>query len=386
MPARPMRIALIGPGTSTHVVRLAGALAARGHEVHIISEDKFAPFPEVAGVTFHAYQAGAGLPARARAVRRILRAINPDVMNSHAVNHGGYIGVASGFHPHVMSAWGSDILLHPKRSPVHRAQTALALRAADWLLSDSVELHDAMDALGGKHPHNEVLQFGVDVNHFSPVADGAAFRRKLGVDAATPLAFSPRVMSPLYNQDVMVEAWPVVLAKAPNAKLALLRFHPEPEFEGRMRARAAALGIEGSIIWPEPLTYAELPQAYAGSDVVISIPSSDGTPVTVLEAMACGAQVVACDLPALRDWVIPGKNGRLAPPRDAARVAEAVAALLQASSDERKSAAAFARARVLERADRQRCLDRLEQVYAAAAGSGFSFGRTLRNLAGLNPK
>lgn len=382
MSRRTFTVAMLGPGFSPHVTRMAAALAARGHRLHIVSEDKFMPFPDVMGVTFHAYPAAASLPARARDVRRILKSIRPEVVHSHAVNHGGYMAVASGFHPHVMTAWGSDILLHPKRSLRARVETGIALRAADWLLSDSSEIRDAMDALGLHPAHNEILQFGVDVKHFTPQADGAAFRAKLGVAPGVPLAFSPRVFGALYNQDVMIEAWPAVLAKVPTAKLAVLRYHPEAEYEGRVRARAAALGIESSILWTEPLTYAELPQAYAGSDAVISIPSSDGTPVTVLEAMACGAQVAACDLPALRDWVIPGKNGRLVPPRDAHRLAEAVSDLLTASPERRQAAANYARNTILARADRERCLDRLEAVYAAAAGRGFSFLKTARNLAG----
>jgi len=57
------------------------------------------------------------------------------------------------------------------------------------------------------------------------------------------------------------------------------------------------------------------------------VPISDGTPVSVLEASACGVPVIASDLPSLREWIIHEKNGLLVP-LDNEVLAEAIIRLL----------------------------------------------------------
>lgn len=71
-------------------------------------------------------------------------------------------------------------------------------------------------------------------------------------------------------------------------------------------------------------------ERYRLSDVVVSVPSSDGgTPLTVMEAMACGKPVVCSDLPAVREFIISGENGWLVPVRQAAPLAEAIIRVLE---------------------------------------------------------
>lgn len=380
MPIAPLRIAFVGPGASPHIYRLGEALFQRGHSVHIISEDKFAPFPPIQGIQYYTYSSTASIVRKAWSVRAILAGLQPDILHSHAVNHGGFMGVASGFHPHVMNAWGSDILIAPNRSRLHRLETAIALRSADWVLSPARTLQEAMNQIAGILPHNEILQWGVDTAHFSPARPGKPFRDRLGL-TDEPVVLSPRTLHPLYNQDVLIEAWPAVLKHVPAARLVISRYLPNAEFEAKLRERADELGITGSMHWVEPTTFDELPSVYCGSDVVVSIPSSDGTPSTVLEALACGRPVVACDLPSLRDWITPGEHGLLAPPKDSARLAAAIIELLTASPEKKRELAQAGQKLVRERADRERCLAQLETIYSTLqARRGAGFLRTVRNL------
>ncbi len=69
---------------------------------------------------------------------------------------------------------------------------------------------------------------------------------------------------------------------------------------------------------------------YLLSDVVVSVPSSDGgTPVTIMEAMACGKAVICSDLPAIHEFVTPGETGWLVPVRQPAPLADAILHVLE---------------------------------------------------------
>ena len=65
----------------------------------------------------------------------------------------------------------------------------------------------------------------------------------------------------------------------------------------------------------------------------------EGTPRSVLEAMAMGRPIITTDVPGCRETVVPGRNGLLVPARDARRLAKAILALI----DDPKRAAAMGR-------------------------------------------
>jgi glycosyltransferase involved in cell wall biosynthesis len=65
------------------------------------------------------------------------------------------------------------------------------------------------------------------------------------------------------------------------------------------------------------------------AQVVVSPSTHDGTPNTLLEAMACGCFPVAGDLESIREWITPGVNGLLIDPDDAQALAEAILLALE---------------------------------------------------------
>jgi glycosyltransferase involved in cell wall biosynthesis len=77
--------------------------------------------------------------------------------------------------------------------------------------------------------------------------------------------------------------------------------------------------------------------AYRLATIAISIPTSDGTPVSVLEAMACEIPVIASDLPSLREWIINNENGLLVDPKDV----QGLALLIQEILGDQKKQALF---------------------------------------------
>ena len=73
------------------------------------------------------------------------------------------------------------------------------------------------------------------------------------------------------------------------------------------------------------------------AEVSVSITDHDGTPNSLLEAMAAGAIPVCGDLPSIREWIEPGRNGFLAPFNDPLAVADALRLALGLSDAERSA-------------------------------------------------
>jgi glycosyltransferase involved in cell wall biosynthesis len=72
------------------------------------------------------------------------------------------------------------------------------------------------------------------------------------------------------------------------------------------------------------LSQEQLWQEFARSTLSVSLSTHDGTPNTLLEAMALGCLPVCGDIESICEWITPGKNGLLVDPTDAQALADAI--------------------------------------------------------------
>ncbi len=186
-------------------------------------------------------------------------------------------------------------------------------------------------ALGGRTRLAQ-LSPGVDVDRFTPAADGAAIRRRHGLGEAPVVVCVSRLVA-RKGQDVLVAAWPQVLARHPDARLLLVGGGPE---ESRLRRAVAAGGLGGSVVLTGPVAPAQLPEHYAAGDV-FAMPCRtrrggldvEGLGMVYLEAAAVGLPVVAGTSGGAPEAVRDGETGVVvADPRSPEAVAAAVTALL----------------------------------------------------------
>jgi glycosyltransferase involved in cell wall biosynthesis len=308
-----------------HTRRWARRLAEAGQEAHLFTER---PEP-VEGVAVHDIL-GRRLPGRVGVrklwrrwhLRHALRDLDPDVVQTHFLWPYGEWGWRTGRHPIVQGAWGSDVLIIPQRSPEKLRLAQQMLAEADAVTANSDWLADAVVALGAPPERVHRIGWGVDTRRFSGTTD-----RSL-IDTIFPgrrVVVSPRLHKPLYNLDVLVEAVPLVLRDVPDAAFLFMGDGADTEL---LRAQAERLGVAGAVHFRN-FAENELPLVFAGSELSVSIPSSDtGRPTSLLEAMASRLPVVVADLPAIRELVEEGEGAEVVPLRDAAATAAAITRLL----------------------------------------------------------
>jgi glycosyltransferase involved in cell wall biosynthesis len=214
------------------------------------------------------------------------------------------------------------------------------------------------------------LLFGVDTEMFHPEIEIALMRERLNL-APGPIVYSPRAFKPIYNQITIVEAVPMVLKVYPDCRFIFKHRsdHHSPEYEIKVRQRIEELGIVHAVRIVEPIPYEQLPALYALSDVIVSVPESDGTPRSVLEAMACGAFPVVSDVPALHEWIIHEDNGFFVSSVEAPKIAEAILQAL--SSRQFLDKAKLKNRRIVEsRASKDVWVNQLEALYGMLCDRG----------------
>ena len=173
-----------------------------------------------------------------------------------------------------------------------------------------------------------VIQWGVNVEKFEPGAPDATLASKLGV-SGRPVVFSPRSFRPLYNLESIVSAFALVVAQVPNAMLLMKNYKGEDPYTQLIKKHIDALGLSESVRIVYDMPYERMRELYRMSTVTVSVPFSDATSMSVLEAMSCGSAPIVSDLPSLREWVQDGWNGYLVPPMDTKHLAARIIDVLK---------------------------------------------------------
>jgi L-malate glycosyltransferase len=348
LPGPPLRIAVLGDFDGPHTWAWMKTFVERGHDVNAISY--YAPHAKLPGVTLHVLSntrrdgssaRSAGTPSiaskmppplmrivhamryRRAGLRRVLDEIRPDVFHAHYVVEHGFYGAFAGYHPYVISAWGSDLLVESHKT-LGRRIAAWALGKADLVTGNDASLVQRSVELGVAPEKAVVVNLGIEREFLDAGAMSINLR---GDDALPPTILSDRALEPLYKVDVVLRAFAGLRKDLPGARLLIAGGGSQRNtLEGLTRK----LGLGDCVQFLGHLAQASLAKALTGAQVYVSAPSSDSFALSNLEAMAAGAFPVVSDLPSVKGWIEDGVNGLRVPP---GHVEALTAALRRALSD-----------------------------------------------------
>lgn len=295
-----------------------------------------------------------------RGIRRLRAAPRTDITHAHWLAGPGWIGALADRRPLVVSVWGRDILIHSGRTRLGALLTRLTAKRADAVTYDAELLADALVRVGVPRERLHRIVLGPSSRTFHPGVQGG-LARELGAPPTAKVVLSPRGLASVYDPETAVAAF----AAAAIDNAVLLARADAGDTVGREALEAAARrhGVAGRVVPYAPVPAHRLPDLYASADAVLSVPRSDGTSVTVLEALFCERPVVATDLPANREWL---PSELLAPPGDAS----ALGAVLRRVLTEPTWAATLAReaaTHAREQADEATQIEAVRALYTQLA-------------------
>ncbi|MCA0395085.1 MAG: glycosyltransferase [Proteobacteria bacterium] len=258
--------------------------------------------------------------------------------------------------PYVVKVHGSDLNVQADFR-LRRPQIAAALRGARAVVAVSAALADKARALGVDDARVHVLYNGVDGERFHP-GDRAAARRALDLPQDVPLVLYVGNLKASKGCVDLLEAFPAVLARHPQARLAFVGSGAAGPV---LRQRAQALGIDNCLLLAGARPHHELGTWMQAASLLCLPSHNEGVPNVVLEAMACGLPVVATRVGGIPE-VLPAQAGLLVPPHDHAALSKALDEALRADWS---PAAITAHA---ARFDWQDNIARLDRILRDAAG------------------
>jgi glycosyltransferase involved in cell wall biosynthesis len=380
MSAPTLRIAYLALPNEVLAREWMAWFADAGHEVSLIvrqgAEIRPGLHPGIRVVPMRPYRgvvAGrlTAVDAR-RALRETLAELHPDVLHIHDLTTGyGWLARVSGFHPYVLTVWGSDLLrVAPSRWDAGLL-TRLQMRGADLVTANARFLLDVSVHYWAKRERCTVVPFGVRTDRFHPAPPDPALRARLGLDGRR-IAFAPRMIAPLYDQAAVVRAIPSL---PDDVSVLMSAFNAIPATLAELEQLATDLGVRDRLVIVPGISREEMPAFVALADVVVTVPHTDGGASTVLEALAVGRPIVGSDVPAPREWLDRSWPEFIVPAGDAAAIADAVNRVLALPPDTLSARGAAARELVAEAAEQGASMRRMEALYRELAEARRRGGR-----------
>jgi glycosyltransferase involved in cell wall biosynthesis len=273
---------------SIHTRRWVEYFAEKGHKVHLITPE----YDDIKGVKIHEVNPEVSKLSplfKATIIRKLVKKIKPDVIHAHQVVPFGLYGALSGFHPFVVSAWGSDIAIFPEKSNIHKILVKYALKMADLVHTGDEPGKERLIELGCDENKILIQPMGIDTNRFFPRARSEDLRRKLGIEDKYSVLCA-RWFKPQYNIDIFIKAMPYVLKEIHNVIFIICG---AGHLELELKKLVEELEINKNVVFTGLIHNEEMPKYLASIDVYVDTAihftskGGGGIGVTTMEAMAC---------------------------------------------------------------------------------------------------
>jgi glycosyltransferase involved in cell wall biosynthesis len=307
-----------------------------------------------------------------RRLRNLWNRVAPDIVHVCWIDFRAALCARAGMTPLILSAWGSDVNAHleTESDSALRALAIEALSGASFTIVDSPAMTARCETLAGQHIQSEMLHLGVDTDQFRAGlhSERAKLRAHFKISDDDVLLSSMRAFSPLYNHDLILDAFACSLPRLrKKAYLLFKAFNAHsPSYLEMLRYKTREHGISDRIRFIDEMPHTALPSLYAATDVVINFPRHDSFPVTLLEAAACQRAVI-CNKLETYAGVIPDENITWVPSNDRSALADAITERAN-SYEYREDKFVNVRGAIVAGFDAKRYQERLGAIYRRVAG------------------
>lgn len=304
-----MRILYFSRDYTTHDHRFLSALAQTEHQIGFLRlerrghdlDDRPLP-PGIEQIRW----VGGGSPAELwhgprlfSGLRKVIRSFKPDLVQAGPLQRSAFLAALTGFHPLVSMSWGYDLLVDVNRNPWWRWATRYTLRRSDAFVGDCDTIRDLAVRYGMSPERIVTFPWGAKIDKYSPGDDGG-LRQRLGWGSETFVLLSTRGWAPIYGVDNLAQAFVRAAHQRPELRLLMLG-------DGSLAQEIRRVFMEADVLdrvhFPGQMNQKDLPDYYRAADLYISASHSDGTSISLLEALACGKPVLLSDIPGNQEWV-----------------------------------------------------------------------------------
>jgi glycosyltransferase involved in cell wall biosynthesis len=235
-------------------------------------------------------------------LKTIIKKFTPDVLHAHYATSYGLIGALSGFHPFVISAWGTDVMRFPHKNFVNKFILQYNLKQADSICATSNTIKDYLMPYTNQCVN--VIPFGVNIDDFCKKEVDMLFDKNAFV-----VGFI-KSLEKIYNIDVLIKAFASLKIRYPSSVLKLLIIGVGSQ-EFFLKKMVSDLSLKDDVVFTGRIPFSEVSRYFNMLDVLVNISDYESFGVSVIEAMACEKPVIATNTGGLKEIIENNNYGSL---------------------------------------------------------------------------
>jgi len=330
-----MRICYVSNNFEIHDYRFLKKMAENNYDVHAVSlkksevDDKF----KVDGIKYYEFcKIGKFYQKRfhglnpfwfitaAKFLKEIINEVGPDILHGGYTSISGFICALTGFHPFLLMAWGSDILIDPDKNPIIKKIVSFSINHADMITCDA-EIVKKEIVQNYQYDEKKIVVFpwGINLDIFNP--DNNEMPTELLEWHDKIIVVCTRQHKKIYGIEYLINAIPLVIEKNKNVRFLFIGDGPLTKtYINKLKQ----LNVDKYAKFVGKLKNENLPLYLSNSDIYISPSLSDGSSLCLMEALACGLPVVVTNIAANHEWVRNNYNGIFCYKRDSEGIAKSI--------------------------------------------------------------
>lgn len=283
-------------------------------------------------------------------LKKLIKEFQPDILHAHFASSYGLIGALTGFHPYLVSVWGSDVYIFPGKSYLHKKVIEFVLKKADMVFSTS----EAMKKVTSVYTQRDitVIPFGINLNIFRKVDKVETGPKKIGIFKG---------LNKKYGHEILLKAVHKLVYISGVKDIVLEVFGDGPENESLTKL-TKELNISEYVNFRGKIASFEIHKYHQQMDIEVYPSIYDSFGVSVIEAQACGVPVIVSDAGGLPEVVDNNKTGIVVPKEDMEAVTLAIKNLIDDPAL-RKSMGEAGRKRVSEKYNFEKNLTDMINIY-----------------------
>ncbi|WP_101773097.1 glycosyltransferase [Peptostreptococcus faecalis] len=303
-------ICYLADASNPHVKKWCKFFLEKGYEIHVISLNG----GEIPGVKVHNFQSNVnelrnkkiykkfGYLLHRRSILKLVNSIKPDIFHAQYASSYGFLGSLVGYHPFVVSVWGTDIYDFPRNGAIQKWIIKHNFKKADYIFSNSVDMGRESNLYTDKKVH--ITYFGVDMERFKPMEefkDDAYFT--FGIVKSLEKKYGIKYLIDAY--DKLYEKYNGVFN---GKKMRLLIGGGGQEME-ILKSRANDCIAPETISFLGRVSPEDVAKTYNMCDVCVFPSLREGFGVSAIESQACQVPVIITEVGGHPESVDPEKTG-----------------------------------------------------------------------------
>jgi glycosyltransferase involved in cell wall biosynthesis len=296
---------------TTHDIRFLKCLTEKFHRVHFLrfdgkkyqSEDKRIPtgVDQVDWLGTQVPLSNSNFLDFIQDLQRLEPSLNVDAVVAGPIPTIGFICTQVLSTPTILMSWASDLLFDIHQSVEELSRAKNAIQDSAGIIVDSNTISNIAVDLGGDSANILICPWGIELGNFQPrlprVPDGI-FR-----------ILSLRSLEKIYDLETLIQS--ISILKKSGELFILVTIIGAGSEKESLLDLASTLGVTEQIDWLPPVPESAIAEVLHAHDLYVSTSRSDGTSISMLQALSTGQLVLVSDIPSNQEWVADNWNGWL---------------------------------------------------------------------------